>query len=77
MCVFTCMCYVLAKQVRAGAEKARGLEQELDELRKRPVAAALPDDVQKQLSELDLLQKKSALQAQVCVCVCVCVCVRA
>ena len=51
-------------------------------------AAALPDTVQKQLSEYEVLQKKTALQAQVCVgvgvnvyvyvyvCVCVCVCVR-
>ena len=75
----------LPTQVRTGAEKVRGLEQELDALRKRPAATALPDDVQKQLSELEVLQRRSALQAQVCalydvymwmcVCLCVCVCV--
>ena len=45
--------------------RAMGLERELEELRKRPTAAAVDPDVQGKLEELDNLKSRAAIQAQV------------
>ena len=53
-------------QLKASAERAELLAQELAELKKKGAAPAEASaEVQKQLSDLEMLQKRQALQAQV------------
>ena len=60
---------LLRSKLKAECDEARtravGLERELEELRKRPVAAGVDPDMQGKLEELANLKSRAAIQAQV------------